>query len=497
MNGDSIKALECYRKANNTERIISLLCDISDKNPGMEIYQSVEKYFDQIPVATISKYPTLMSAEAMICSLRLDPDRSEQWVERLKEFAQKAGRGSAGQIEAYSRLLFLDIILPHRGTAELLQSVKNVSSVTRGWVDQYSEVSVTDNSTSILNGGLDLTEFFDLHKNDYAKVEQLDNAVKFLLRRNAVGYVQLAYLENKFERLEISFKEMSTKLNEIYMQTDACGTLETSYVAIALLAKSYITQGMYSVAEASFESFVEKFRRSGNKSLKPGLETFRMWKSLLKGEVSRAREWLPQAPDSTVSFSFLDRYFYIHKIRVFITFQKYELANHLCDRLRPVFERYHRPYMAIQTSLFKSVILFRQGREDWREYLMRALELAQTYRYHWVIAMEGAAVKPLLDSFDGDRINPEYLQNVRKLVDKMASFYPKYLQPVEAVVEPLTAMERKSLHLICSGLNSEEICEALNISYSGLKFHRQNIYRKLNVNNQLEAIEKARSLGLD
>ncbi|MGN0361532.1 MAG: LuxR C-terminal-related transcriptional regulator [Bilifractor sp.] len=497
MSGDSIHALECYRKAKNTERIISLLCDISDKNPGMEIYQSVEKYFEQIPVATISKYPTLMSAEAMICSLSFDPDRSEQWVERLREFAQKAGRGSAGQIEAYSRLLFLDIILPHRGTAELLQSLKNVSSVTRGWADQYSEVSITDNCPSILNGGLDMTEFFELNKNNYAMVEQLDNAVKLLLRRNAVGYVQLGYLENAHERLEISFEDMSTKLNEIYMQTDARGTLETSYVAIALLTKLYITQGLYSVAEASFEGFVEKIRRSGNNSLKSGLETFRMWMSLLKGEVSRAREWLPQAPDFTVSFSFLDRYFYLNKLRVFIAFQKYEQANDLCDRLKPVFERYHRPYMAIQNSLFKSVILFRQGKEDWREYFMRALEHAQAYRYHWVIAMEGAAVKPLLDSFDGGGIDPEYLQNVRKLVDKMASYYPKYLQPVEEVVEPLTAMERRTLHLICSGMNSEEICDSLNISYSGLKFHRQNIYRKLNVNNRLEAMEKARSLGLD
>ena len=37
----------------------------------------------------------------------------------------------------------------------------------------------------------------------------------------------------------------------------------------------------------------------------------------------------------------------------------------------------------------------------------------------------------------------------------------------------------------------------LHISYSGLKFHKQNIYRKLGVSNRNEAQRKARNLGLN
>ena len=37
----------------------------------------------------------------------------------------------------------------------------------------------------------------------------------------------------------------------------------------------------------------------------------------------------------------------------------------------------------------------------------------------------------------------------------------------------------------------------LHISYSGLKFHKQNIYRKLGVSNRNEAQRKARNMGLN
>ena len=73
----------------------------------------------------------------------------------------------------------------------------------------------------------------------------------------------------------------------------------------------------------------------------------------------------------------------------------------------------------------------------------------------------------------------------------MAKMYPDYMEPEFKLQEPLTKKEMEVLELMHSGKKSEEICEICNISYSGLKFHNRNIYRKLGVNNRQEAERKA------
>lgn len=74
------------------------------------------------------------------------------------------------------------------------------------------------------------------------------------------------------------------------------------------------------------------------------------------------------------------------------------------------------------------------------------------------------------------------------------------IQPVripdeEDHIVPLSGRESQVLNLIRSGLLSKEISDKLDISVHTVNTHRQNILRKLNANNTLEAIWKAASAG--
>lgn len=60
----------------------------------------------------------------------------------------------------------------------------------------------------------------------------------------------------------------------------------------------------------------------------------------------------------------------------------------------------------------------------------------------------------------------------------------------------LTERETEILSLIQTGLLSKEISEKLSISFNTVNTHRQNILKKLNANNSLEAISYAKELGL-
>lgn len=62
--------------------------------------------------------------------------------------------------------------------------------------------------------------------------------------------------------------------------------------------------------------------------------------------------------------------------------------------------------------------------------------------------------------------------------------------------EPLTLRETDVLKMMKLGLLSKEIADALEVSINTINSHRQNILRKLNANNSIEAVNTAGKLGL-
>jgi DNA-binding CsgD family transcriptional regulator len=56
---------------------------------------------------------------------------------------------------------------------------------------------------------------------------------------------------------------------------------------------------------------------------------------------------------------------------------------------------------------------------------------------------------------------------------------------------PLTAREREVLKLCSQGLQQRRIAEALCMKPTTVKKHLQNIYKKLNAHNKVQALTKA------
>jgi Response regulator containing a CheY-like receiver domain and an HTH DNA-binding domain len=56
---------------------------------------------------------------------------------------------------------------------------------------------------------------------------------------------------------------------------------------------------------------------------------------------------------------------------------------------------------------------------------------------------------------------------------------------------PITKRELEIIQLISEGLRNKEIAEKLSISERTVEFHKQNIYLKLEVNNNVELVKKA------
>ena len=63
-------------------------------------------------------------------------------------------------------------------------------------------------------------------------------------------------------------------------------------------------------------------------------------------------------------------------------------------------------------------------------------------------------------------------------------------------MEPLTRREREVLEFLGKWLSAKEIAQELVISPRTVKKHTSNIYGKLGVKNRMQAVEKAKDLGL-
>jgi two-component system response regulator DesR len=82
---------------------------------------------------------------------------------------------------------------------------------------------------------------------------------------------------------------------------------------------------------------------------------------------------------------------------------------------------------------------------------------------------------------------------VRMVALGMALFEP---QPAPASGVLLSGREREVLQHVAGGATNREIAEALHLSPHTVKEHTSALYRKLDVRNRAEAVQRAQRLGL-
>ncbi|MGB3713591.1 MAG: response regulator transcription factor [Candidatus Promineifilaceae bacterium] len=66
----------------------------------------------------------------------------------------------------------------------------------------------------------------------------------------------------------------------------------------------------------------------------------------------------------------------------------------------------------------------------------------------------------------------------------------------QSLIDPLTARELEVLQLMAGGLTNPQIAEKLVIAVGTVKSYTAQIYGKLGVNNRVQAVNRAREIGL-
>ncbi|MDD3362056.1 MAG: LuxR C-terminal-related transcriptional regulator [Hespellia sp.] len=494
LQGDIRQALACYDKSKSQGKIAELLIKNSMKHPGNGHYYETRQYYLNLPREQAESSPILMAGLCMLHSLLMQTEESEQWYEALKAFEQKPGIPNNQKKEAKSRLAYLDIALPHRGSVGLSKILKNVAMLCSKRSVSLTEFSITSNMPSVMNGGKDFCEWSKIDK-ELAKT--LKKPVELVLGSFGAGLVNVALAESAFEKGSMDPYEILSLLNSGYTMADTKGTAEMCFAIIGIMTRIHISRKQPQLAFSLLMDFKEKVIREGHHHLLPNINALSVVIELFTGNVEAASRWLTnEAPNENVEFYILERYRYLVKIKAYLAFGRLEEAVSLIERLSYYFEQYDRYYQQIENGLLRAIVQYRMNLGDWKQSLTKALQKAEEYQFVPVVAEYGAALQPLLKEAGELKIAKEYGQRLEQAVKEFALAYPKYLEPTQTLTEPLTKMEEKLLPLLCSGVAMEEIAARCGITYNTVKYHNRNIYRKLGVKNRQQVQVAARQLGL-
>jgi len=332
--------------------------------------------------------------------------------------------------------------------------------------------------------------------------------------RALLGLGELAREWNDFE----AAARFLTDGIELVAQWGQVGALG-GYLSLARLRQA---QGDFAGAGEALEKARQLALRTQTTDLDDLIvEMYAAWLSMAQGNLNAARKWaqwrgFDRAADTTeldrredfVTYH-LRKYEYPVLARLWLAEGRPAEAQALLEQLVPNVEKLDRVGLAIEARLLLALALKAQGHveETWRA-VEQALILAQPEGFIRLFVDEGESVRRLIS--DSRSTIEKACPDLKGYIDQLLAAFalpagsepgptpPPQAQNLEADQQawPLSERELEVLRLLATPLSAGEMAAQLCVALSTVRSHVKSIYSKLDVSNRLEAIQRAKELGL-
>jgi LuxR family maltose regulon positive regulatory protein len=375
--------------------------------------------------------------------------------------------------------------------------------------ESYLAAQASGNTMLAVSGGCNFAYAIELEGQLHQALESFQDLFQFAKQDGQVapaeGYihVDIARLFYEWNHLELASQHLIDGIK--LCQRLADGRAET--IGHGLLTRVQIARGDITRAFKSVQN-----ARDAN----PSPETFfelrggefpETWLWLKENNIKKLTGWLDDNRINIDEGSFFKRFTLITHARVFIALGReypdstyLDDASNLLDKLLGMAESNGWGRRMIEILVLQALAL-EQKRDiaQAMQPLGRALTLAEPEGYIRTFVDVGPPMSRLLYEALSREIAPDYVQRI------LAAF-PEFEAEKDAVqqssprtsefIEPLSDRELEVLQLVADGLSRPEIANKLVLSLNTIKTHTRNIYSKLGVNNQMQAVGKARALGI-
>jgi len=240
---------------------------------------------------------------------------------------------------------------------------------------------------------------------------------------------------------------------------------------------------------------------------------FLAWKTkikLMNADKKAAEEWLnnyfisDEDSKQSLTVPLYKIFQYFTTVRAYMVLNKGSKAMALVDRIIQFARDYRRPMDLAEAMTLKACMEWASGRRTEAAVILEETLFAmQEKRFIRVIADEGAAIVPVLKRIavslnEHSTLNRAYVTEVILAASKTASqycgaavFFKKSEKPAK-----LSKQQKKMLALLAQGYKNAEIAKMTELSIPTVKWHLTKAYEKLEVNNGIDALLKAKTLGL-
>jgi len=222
---------------------------------------------------------------------------------------------------------------------------------------------------------------------------------------------------------------------------------------------------------------------------------------LAHGDIEAAEKWA-QANELSFDgkFQFDREIDYLSLVRVFIAQKRIEEAHSLATRIQMKALEIGKRHTVLETHVLLALLFSAKDETDQAlVHLEKALNIAQTEGFIRIFVDEGPPMAKLLYEALSRGISPDYVQQLLAAVPEPEPVQTPSSQSQIAETEwidPLSDREIEVLQFIAEGLSNPEIASRLYLSPNTVKVHSRNIYSKLGVHNRMQAVAKARALGI-
>jgi LuxR family maltose regulon positive regulatory protein len=291
-------------------------------------------------------------------------------------------------------------------------------------------------------------------------------------------------------------------------------TLVALFFGYTVLMRIYMARGEVEAARMAFQH-AEALQRSHSLYRRDAyliVHWMQFW--LAHGEQERARNWLREiAQHSSVDTAghapLAREREEVARVRLLLAQQMAIEALALLELLLERAEQQERWSHVIEMKVLQALAHGQSNKDqEALTILAEALHLAEPEGYIRIFVDEGAAMATMLSRLR----DQEEKQGPTPYLDTLlAAFSPERMTPrpfpsgsgeprgyprEQPLIDPLSERELDVLQLIAQGDSNQEIADRLVIAVVTVKRHVTHIFEKLGVTNRVQAVARARALGL-
>lgn len=346
---------------------------------------------------------------------------------------------------------------------------------------------------SLLNGFRDFTRFGP-YLSKYK--DTISETVHKLYGSGGNGVYEIALAEWQYQNNEC-FQALILVTGTIPLMEQE-EDMRCLFVALALQMRILLVNGQTKAAKPLAEKIRERIAKTGWEELTSSLDALECLAACYDGRMDEVVDWLEKtAPDENKDIYMMDMYAYLIKVRCYIQTGKYMAAHVLVKQLITLLIP-GKHHMDLCECYMLSAIVYHKAKDEKHslEEMKKALGLAKKYKYIRLLADEGNCIVQILKIYQKENGTDDFTEQVMQLAAEVGGHFPDYLKSPEDYYEHLTNMEQKVLCLMAQGLSNDEIADRLGKKTGTVKFHSNNIFRKLEVQNRHQAVSRGREVGL-